>query len=495
MIKVDKNNLPENWVLTTIGEIALNITDGSHNPPRKINAGIPMLSARNIQNGTITFDEVRYISVNEFLNENNRTKLEQGDVLLTIVGTIGRTAIIKDFKQKFTLQRSVAVIKPKIPSKYLVYAIQSPDFQKQLVDNSKGTAQKGIYLKTLNSLIIPIPPLTEQHRIVEKIEELFSELDKAQESLLNAQKQIKIYRQVVLKDAFNENKRNIKQEPQIHKWDTKILGEIISVASGKGLTSSQRVNNGLYSVYGGNGKMGNHNKFMFLERKIIIGRVGSYCGNVHITETKSWVTDNAFVVEFDKEIIDFYFLKYLLEQLNLNKYSSSTTLPVISGSKIYPIIIKVPKINEQQQIVQEIEYRFTHIENLEKSITENLKRIEIFKQVILQKAFSGNLVSQNENDEPASELLKQIKEEIRVYQIHQKEIAKNKPQKLVFMESNKTVKEILEEANGKPMDAKEVWQKSIHKDDIEKFYEELKQLSESIEVSFEGITSKLLLKK
>ena len=158
------------------------------------------------------------------------------------------------------------------------------------------------------------------------------------------------------------------------------------------------------------------------------------------------------------------------------------------------LFIKISGIPEQEKVIQEIEYRFTLIENLENSITENLKRIKIYRQVIFQKAFSGNLVPQFENEELASELLRRTKEEIKVYQIQQKEIAKSKPKKLVFMESNKTIKDILKEAT-EPMEVKDIWQKSVHKDDIEKFYEELKQISDSIEEIRDGKISKLSLKK
>lgn len=95
--------------------------------------------------------------------------------MLTIVATIGRTAVVSE-NMEFTLQRSVAVIKPFIHSKYLMYCFQSPLFQQQLLDNAKGTAQKGVYLKTLRNLYVPLAPLQEQQIIVSKIESLFSEL-------------------------------------------------------------------------------------------------------------------------------------------------------------------------------------------------------------------------------------------------------------------------------------------------------------------------------
>jgi type I restriction enzyme S subunit len=104
--------LPKNWALVPLTDIVSKIVDGSHNPPRKQNHGRPMLSARNIESNLIVFDNFRYISEEDFDRENNRTQISPGDVLLTIVGTIGRTAVVPDKMKGFTVQRSVAVLTP-----------------------------------------------------------------------------------------------------------------------------------------------------------------------------------------------------------------------------------------------------------------------------------------------------------------------------------------------------------------------------------------------
>ena len=119
----------------------------------------------------------RWITHQEWEIENKRTKIDIGDVLLTIVGTIGRTAIVKD-PQHFALQRSVAVIKPcLINSEYLMFVLQSPTIYEWLIDNAKGNAQLGIYLKDLSKLIVPLPPIQEQKRLVRAIKTLFAQLD------------------------------------------------------------------------------------------------------------------------------------------------------------------------------------------------------------------------------------------------------------------------------------------------------------------------------
>lgn len=104
--------------------------------------------------------------------------------MLTIVGSIGRSAVVQN-NNHFALQRSVAVIKPcLINPLYLMHIVQSPQIQKWLTDNSKGTAQKGIYLNALSLMIIPIPPLAEQARIVEHIHIAYKHLDLISNALL-----------------------------------------------------------------------------------------------------------------------------------------------------------------------------------------------------------------------------------------------------------------------------------------------------------------------
>ena len=107
-----------------IRDICKEIKDGSHNPAK----GIPdseylMLSSKNVFDNKITFDNPRYLTQEEFEKENKRTQITSGDVLLTIVGTVGRAAVVDKDMPKFTLQRSVAILHPKKEvcySKYLM---------------------------------------------------------------------------------------------------------------------------------------------------------------------------------------------------------------------------------------------------------------------------------------------------------------------------------------------------------------------------------------
>lgn len=195
-------SLPDGWALARLSEVCSKIIDGSHNPPQATDTGFPMLSARNIQDRRINFDNFRFINEGDFLNEHARTNIQVGDVLLTIVGSIGRTAVVTEDIKPFALQRSVAVLKPQeINSRYLSYLLESPTLQRYFQENAKGTAQKGIYLKALAEVEIPLAPLNEQKQIADKLDALLARVDACRERLDRVLQILKRFRQAVLAAA------------------------------------------------------------------------------------------------------------------------------------------------------------------------------------------------------------------------------------------------------------------------------------------------------
>ena len=170
-----------------IKDICEAVTDGSHNPPQGISSsGYMMLSSKNIFDDEITFEEPRYLSEDDFLRENKRTKISEGDVLLTIVGTVGRTAVVDGDMPSFTLQRSVAVLHPKrniCISRFLMYALRG---KHRFIENrAKGVAQKGIYLGEVSEIDISIPDINEQKVIVEKLDKICDIIKLRKQELTN----------------------------------------------------------------------------------------------------------------------------------------------------------------------------------------------------------------------------------------------------------------------------------------------------------------------
>ena len=130
---------------------------------------------------------------------------------------------------------------------------------------------------------------------------------------------------------------------------------------------------GKYDVYGGNGILGSHNEYFLEERTLIIGRVGAYCGVVHITNLKSWITDNALYVSEIKKPIELVFLKISLDKINLNKYAKVGGQPSISQSTVLELKIPLPPIETQKEIVAQIEEE-------QKLVDSNKQLIEIFEK-------------------------------------------------------------------------------------------------------------------
>ena len=172
-----------------------------HNLPKNTTeiGDYPILSAVNICNGNIDFSSKRYVDEDTFIKENKRTNLQTGDVLLTIVATIGRTAVIKE-RNMFLLQRSVCVIKPNntLNPLFLKYYLDTTKMQAYMRENAHGSAQAGLYLKQVSNMFIPVPTIEKQQEIIKKLDKfdnLVNDLTEGLPAEIDArQKQYEYYR-------------------------------------------------------------------------------------------------------------------------------------------------------------------------------------------------------------------------------------------------------------------------------------------------------------
>ena len=173
-------------------------------------------------------------------------------------------------------------------------------------------------------------------------------------------------------------------------WADTTLEKIISVASGKSLPKSRMVDEGI-PVYGGNGITGYHNDMNVIEPTIVIGRVGFYCGSVHMTPAQAWVTDNAFVTKYSKGNISRDFLLYLLDFIDLRQNVTSTAQPVISGSKLYPIKTSLPPLAEQKVIAEKLDKLLAKVDSIKARLDAVPATLKRFRQSLLAAAVSGKL--------------------------------------------------------------------------------------------------------
>ncbi len=514
--KNNQYNLPNNWILTTIGEIGYTLTGNTPSTkyPEYYNGTTPFYKPSDLDSGFIDSSKITLSDIGTI----QARQLPKDSILVTCIGSsIGKTAYIK---KSGAFNQQINGVHPIITCpKFVYYQISSETFKKSLIEKSSATTIPIINKSKFDKLRFVLPPLKEQYRIVEKIEELFSELDKAEESLVYTQKQLEIFKQVVLRDAFEgELTKKWRVIKGYKKAYTKIsLKDCCQLITDGTHYSPKTTSKGVPYITVKDIK---NDTIDFINSKqitkkdfIILKKEGNSPKFNDVLFSKDGTVGKVALVDFNKDFVVlsslaiirpttkiitpkylFYSLKsgsFITQALNSKK---GVAIRRVILRDLKELLINITGIEEQQQIVQEIEYRFTLIDNLEKSTKENLQRIEIFRQTIYQKAFSGNLVSQSANDEPASKLLRRIKEEKQIYEKKQKEIAKKRVKKIKPMESNKSIKEILEQAK-EPIEAKLVWQSSKHKNDIEKFYEELKSISKDIQEIRDGKISKLALKK
>lgn len=211
--------MKHDWIYNTISEVCTKITDGSHNPPK----GIPMseylmISSQNVFDDKLDFTDVRYLSKESFELENKRTRVSAGDVLLTIVGTIGRCCVVPENVERITLQRSVAVISPKaiIKPRFLMYCLRGQ--RKSLLREGHGIAQKGLYLKRLQKIVVPVPPLPVQEQICSLLDKMNRVIEAKKEQL----KELDKLAQAIFYDMFGDPTVNDKG------WEKQKLGDCFS---------------------------------------------------------------------------------------------------------------------------------------------------------------------------------------------------------------------------------------------------------------------------
>lgn len=180
--------LPKGWEWCKLQNITSKVTDGDHKTPARTNSGYKLLSAKNVRDGYIDYNNCDYIAEADYLKSRERCLPEVGDLLIVSVGgTIGRSSLIKE-NANFALVRSVAIIKPLLfNSNYLKFSMDSLLLQKVIHETKRGGAQPCLYLSEISNFLFPMPPEKEQKRIVSKIEHLLSICARLKSRLQSAQ--------------------------------------------------------------------------------------------------------------------------------------------------------------------------------------------------------------------------------------------------------------------------------------------------------------------
>jgi len=392
---------------------------------------------------------------------------EHSELIMTCRGaTCGNIHITKPYSW---INGNAMVLRPIAKNTLEISFLRYILSNKQVVQKSiGGTAQPQITRTSLSPTKIPLPPLPEQRAIVAKIEQLFSELDHGVAQLKKAQAQLKVYKQAVLKKAFEgeltkewreqnlsddisntilaaEPKSNYNNQTLIPEgWEIVSLGDVCEKAEKVKRKEINLKNEFKYIDIGGIDNTLNriisHKSFTWdnapsrAQQIIKLGdtlfsTVRTYLKNIAMVQKREYnneICSSGFtVIRGKKDILEPKFIFHLslfhgfLQPLN--KLQTGTSYPAVRDKDVFSQKIKLPTIKEQVKIVEEIESRFSVCDAVEKDLTVNLQKAESLRQSILKQAFEGKLLTKAEIEackkekdwEPAESLLERIEEETR----------------------------------------------------------------------------------
>lgn len=412
----------EDWIKCKIGDIFNFVGGGtpSKTNGKYWNGDIPWASIKDIKGDFLnsTINKITY----EGLTNSASNLVAIDEVILATRINPGRPIISKI---NTSINQDLKVVKPKLelPSVFVFYLFKF--LEKEIVGLSSGTTVLGIGLNRLKDIKFSLPPLPEQRAIVKKLESLFSSLDAGVADLKKAQQQLKIYRQAVLKKAFDSNGEFV------------IIGECFSFLGG-GTPSKQNkdywngdinwasikdikgdILNNTIDYITEEGLKNSSSNLAEKDEVILATRINP--GKTIISNIRTAINQDLKVIKpFQK--CDHKYVHYLFKSIEHKclKVSSGTTVLGISLPNLKEIEIPFENdIHKQAQIVKQIESRLSVCDSIEQNIIDSLEKAEALRQSILKKAFEGNLLTVQElaecklaeDYEPASVLLERIKAE------------------------------------------------------------------------------------
>lgn len=426
--------IPNNWCWVRLGNIT-QIKGGKRIPKGtsllKENTGYKYIRVTDMKNGTVLNDDIHYISKDIYNKISNYT-ISKNDIYITCAGTIGRVGIIPvEFDGANLTENADKIIIKHINKNLLVKVLSSYIVQKQIQEVITTGCQPKLAIKKIEQLKIPLPPINEQQRIVERIESLFVKLDRAKELIENTLAQFEQNKMAILHKAFiGELTAKWRKENNIDlsSWQEKTIDELCTSLK-YGTSKKSKPEGSVVVLRMGNLQNGEIDwsnlmytddkddieKYLLKKGDVLFNRTNSpeLVGKTSIYRGEYPAIYAGYLIKLDygKDIIGEY-LNYMMNSTKAKHYCYTVKTDGVSQSninakKIGAFEIPVPTIEEQQEIVNILDKllaKYNKIKNLE----QQLEKIELLKKAILAKAFSGELGTNNPDEESAENLLKEI---------------------------------------------------------------------------------------
>ena len=391
--KKDSLNVPklrfkgynDEWKHLNFKSITTMIKDGTHGSYNDLSEGIPLLSAKDIDNGKVIIpDDCRRISLSDYNDIYKNYSLKINDILLTIVGTIGRVALVSDITNKYAFQRSVGILRANEYNnpQFILYLLQTDFIKKQFYSKVNQSAQGGIYLDTLGKIDFKIPTLPEQ----EKIASFLTLIDKKIEKQKELVELLKKYKRGLLSQIFSQKLRfkdnNGNDYPS---WEEKYIQDVCSITTGKGNTQDKE-ENGVYPFYVRSPIVEKSNKYIFDGEAVLTVGDGVGTGKVfHYVNGKFNFHQRVYKMSNFSGINGRYFYYYFSTHFydRVKRMTAKTSVDSVRMDMIAKMPIFIPTNAEQDKIINLL----TNIENIFLKNKNLLLLLQEYKKGLLQQMF------------------------------------------------------------------------------------------------------------
>ncbi len=455
------DELPEGWhraTLSTLAAPAPNaFTIGPFGSNLKVSdykdAGVPLVFVRDIRAERFGGEKTKYVSEAK-ARELSSHAVRPGDLLVTKMGEPpGDTAI-------YPLDRPLAIItadciklsanESLTSSEFLRLCMRSPFVKDRIVEQTVGVAQQKLSLARFREVCVPLPPLPEQHRIIEKVEALLDQVNRAKARLDRVPLILKRFRQAVLaaacsgkltqdwREAHADTSvepllKDLNVEPEPSRGEIEIpetwawvpFASIVENHDGRRVpvkSSDREKRRGKYPYYGASGAIDTIDNFLFDGTFLLIGEDGANLLSrstpiAFTAEGRFWVNNHAHVVQPRPGVVH-GFLEAQFNGIDLQDYVTGTAQPKLTQGALNGIPIALPPTGEQEEIVGRVRALF-HLAEVVGERTEHASsRVRRLAQAVLAKAFSGELVpteaelarAEGRGYETAAELLERIRQ-------------------------------------------------------------------------------------
>ena len=306
---------------------------------------------------------------------NNRSKLGKGDILFSGIGTIGKVAYVDTDPDNWDCSESVFIIKPcadKVRGKYLAYILSSNIAKNQYERGAAGAIMKGVRKQTLVNLLIPIPSISEQSRIVSILDTFTSSISNLKQQIAERRKQYEYERDQLL-DL--EGKEGVEM---------KKLGEVCKLERGVRVVKKDLQEKGSIPVYQNSlAPLGYYDKSNYPKNTAFVICAGA-AGEVGFSKIAFWAADDCTCIVCQSSIIDKYVYYYLMTHQRLLKAQvRKASVPRLSKDVIGKLIVPIPSIQAQSRIVSILDTFEASIANLEAQLAMREKQYEYYRNQLL----------------------------------------------------------------------------------------------------------------